>query len=69
MNLHHVNPPDERGQRVTCLGCLARVPLATCMADLEGPAFIAYYCPECVADMAHVNALSVDAGHTSVYHP
>ena len=61
MNLHHIAPPDERGQVVTCIGCLSRSPLSTCMADLDGPAFVAFYCHDCVADMEGANQLSVDA--------
>lgn len=59
MNLHHVTPTDDRDQRVSCHGCGARVALSSCMADLDGPAFQAYYCDRCVAEIDLKNAFEI----------
>lgn len=64
MNLQSISPQDHHGQRVSCFGCGARVDLSTCLADLDGPAFKAYYCGPCVAelDLRKAIAILVDAG-------
>lgn len=59
MNLHHISPTDDRGQRVSCFGCGSRVDLSLCMADLDGPAFKAYYCDRCVAEIDLKNAFEI----------
>jgi hypothetical protein len=48
MNLQPINPPDMHGQVVTCRECGDRVRLEQCAADLDGPAFDAYYCVACI---------------------
>ena len=47
MRLEFINPPARPGQQVVC-SCGKRVELASCLADLDGPAFKAYYCRECL---------------------
>lgn len=47
MNLVNISPADTKGQRVSCFQCGARVALSDCKADLDGPAFKAYYCAGC----------------------
>ena len=39
---------DTRGQRVTCLSCNKTLLLKGAIADLDGPAFRAYYHSECL---------------------
>lgn len=52
MRLRDINPPDTHKQVVTCYGCGRRVRLSECQADLDGPAFKAFYCPMCVHEIA-----------------
>lgn len=59
MNLHHIVPHDSNGHLVSCYGCGARVPLSSCMADLDGPPFEAYYCDRCVTEIDLKNALEM----------
>ena len=51
MNLKPILPPDTKGQMVTCCCCGKRVPLAQCLADLDGPAFKSYYCSPCASNV------------------
>ncbi len=43
-----VKVTNERCLTVTCFGCHVRVNLADTYADLDGPTYQAYYCPNCV---------------------
>lgn len=45
MRLAPVNPPMREGQRLLCCRCGAWT--SKPVADLDGPPFAAYYCPEC----------------------
>lgn len=45
MNLQPITPPLRPGQRVQCCRCHRLT--ADAVADLDGPAFVAYYCPDC----------------------
>jgi len=38
-----VQATDDKGQWVTCMECGEKLPLAEALADLDGPAFRAYY--------------------------
>jgi hypothetical protein len=40
--------PGAYAVTVSCYGCGERRSLADMFADLDGPAFQAYFCPECV---------------------
>ncbi len=42
---------DNHHQTVSCIECGYRVLLAEAKADLDGPAFKAYYCPDCAAEL------------------
>lgn len=44
-----VNDPRP-GQTIQCSQCLKMTPAETTMADLDGPAFAAYWCRACVAE-------------------
>lgn len=63
MNLQPIAPPDQKEQRVNCFRCGIRVDLKSCMADLDGPAFKAYYCPGCVGP--HMGIAAPEAPGTS----
>jgi len=39
--------------RVRCLACGQWAPLATCLADLDGESFVAYYCPLCARGLTN----------------
>jgi hypothetical protein len=36
------------GQHLQCVGCLRMISATVLMADLDGPAFVAYWCPACL---------------------
>ena len=46
MNLQPINPSKPEFV-VGCFGCGQRTPSAEAMADLDGPAFRAFYCRAC----------------------
>jgi hypothetical protein len=52
MQLAHMRlvPVDNPrlGQTLCCIGCHRMVQAAVMMADLDGPAFAAYWCPRCL---------------------
>lgn len=49
MNLQPVSPvvPGEERYTLRCLRCRLWFPIGEMLADLEGPAFRAYYCKPC----------------------
>lgn len=49
MNLQPVHPilPCQERHTLRCLRCRLWFPISGMLADLEGPAFVAYYCPAC----------------------
>ena len=48
MNIQPINPPLRDGQKVRCCACGKWT--SDAVADLNGPAFEAYYCPVCRPD-------------------
>jgi hypothetical protein len=54
-NLVPVNDPRE-GQTIRCSQCYRMMLAETMMADLNGPAFAAYFCPICLATEGRVPA-------------
>ena len=49
MRLVQDNSPGGHAVRVVCCECSTMFTLAEGYADLDGEAFVAYYCPRCVA--------------------
>jgi hypothetical protein len=45
MNFQSTYPASDH--TTNCFVCYRRVALRDTMADLDGPPFVAYYCPEC----------------------
>jgi hypothetical protein len=54
-NLVLVNDPRE-GQTIRCSQCYRMMPAETMMADLNGPAFAAYWCCICITSEGRVGA-------------
>lgn len=53
MRLVPINPPMADGSRVQCCMCLRMADAATTCADLDGEAFVAFYCRTCTALLRH----------------
>ena len=56
-NFHRVAPIDplrDEGRRLLCNNCNQLKPIETMWADFNGPAFRAFYCAPCFAEVAGI---------------